>query len=155
MTKQDVFPLPHIDDSLDLLASPRHFSSLDLASGYWQVGMDSASQEKTAFTTHSGLYEFTVMPFGLCNAPATFQRLMEGVLAGLAREKCLICLDDVLVMGRTFTEHLSNLREVFNRLSAVGLKLKPAKCRLVRKQVLLCSICQWDRSRSREGESSD
>ena len=64
---------------------------------------------------------------------------MEGVLAGLAREKCLIYLDDILVMGRTFTEHLSNLREVFNRLSAAGLKLKSAKCCLVRKQVLLVS----------------
>ena len=136
VTKQDVFPLPRIDDSLDLLAGTRYFSSLDLASGYWQVGMDPESQEKTAFTTHAGLYEFTVMPFGLCNAPATFQRLMEGVLSGLAREKCMIYLDDVLVVGRTFTEHLSNLREVFNRLESAGLKLKPAKCRLVRKQVL-------------------
>ena len=135
VTKQDVFPLPRIDDSLDLLAGTRYFSSLDLASGYWQVGMDPNSQEKTAFTTHAGLYEFTVMPFGLCNAPATFQRLMEGVLVGLAREKCLIYLDDVLVIGQTFSEHLSNLREVFNRLTTAGLKLKPAKCRLGREEV--------------------
>ena len=128
--KQDIFPVPRIDDSLDLLAGTRFFSWLDLASGYWQVGMDPASQEKTAFTTHAGLY---VMPFGLCNA---FQRLMEGVLAGLARDKCLIYLDDVLVMGRTFAEHLSNLRDVFSRLSAAGLRLKPTKCRLVRGEVL-------------------
>ena len=97
--------------------------------------MDPASQEKTAFTTHAGLFEFTVMPLGLCNAPATFQRLMEVVLAGLACEKCLIYLDDVLVMGQTFAAHLGNLREVFTRLSAAGLKLKPAKCHLVRPQV--------------------
>ena len=83
ITKLDVYPLPRIDHSLDLLAGTKFFSTLDLVSGYWQVGMEAESQEKTAFTTHSGLFEFTVMPFGLCNAPATFQRLMENVLTGL------------------------------------------------------------------------
>ena len=83
ITKLDVYPLPRIDNSLDLLAETRFFSTLDIASGYWQVGMEEESQEKTAFTTHTGLFEFTVMPFGLCNAPATFQRLMENVLTGL------------------------------------------------------------------------
>ena len=135
VTKLDVHPLPRIDDSLDLLAGTKYFSSLDLASGYWQVGMTEQSQEKTAFATYAGLYEFTVMPFGLCNAPATFQRLMEEVLRGLAREKCLIYLDDVLVIGRTYEEHLDNLREVFTRLSRAGLRLKPSKCNLVRCKV--------------------
>ena len=69
-----------------------------------------------AFVRHAGLYELAVMPFSLCNAPVTFQRLMEEVLRGLAREKCLIYLDDVLVMGRMFYEHLSNLQEIFTRL---------------------------------------
>ena len=72
ITKLDVYPLPVIDDSLDLLADTKFFSTLDLAPGYWQVGMAADSQEKTTFTTHVGWYEFTVMPFGLCNAPATF-----------------------------------------------------------------------------------
>lgn len=76
VTKKDVFPLPRIDDALDLLANSKFFT-LDLASGYWKVAVDSSSQEKTAFTTHKGLYEVSVMPFGLCNTPATFQRLME------------------------------------------------------------------------------
>ena len=134
VTKLDVFPLPRIDDSLDLL-SGTNFSSLDLASGYWQVGMAPAAQEKMAFTTHTGLYEFQVMPFGLCNAPATFQRLMENVLAGLARDKCLIYLDDILVIGRSLEEHLSNLREVFARLQRAGLKLQPTKCRLLKREV--------------------
>ena len=128
VTKMDVFPLPRIDDTLDLLAKTKYFTTLDLASGYWQVKMDPQSQEKTAFTTHSGLYEFAVMPFGLCNAPATFQRLMEAVLAGVAREKCMVYLDDVLVIGQTFEEHVDNLRCVFNRLRTAELKLKPTKC---------------------------
>ena len=135
LTKMDVYPLPRIDDSLDLLAETQFFSSLDLASGYWQVGMDEESQEKTAFATHAGLYEFTVMPFGLCNAPATFQRLMENVLAGLARDKCIIYLDDILVIGRTLQEHMENLRLVFTRLRQAGLKLKPSKCKLMQREV--------------------
>ena len=93
------------------------------------------SQQKTAFCSHSGHYEFTVMPFGLCNAPATFQRLMETVLAGLARERCIVYLDDILVIGRTFEEHLRNLREVFERLRQFGLRLKPSKCHLAKRQV--------------------
>ena len=107
------FPLPRIDDSLDLLANTAYFTTLDLFSGYWQVEMDSKSREKTAFCSHSGLYKFNVISFGLCNAPATFQRLMEAVLVGLAREKCIVYLDDILVIGKTFQEHLENLAQVY------------------------------------------
>ena len=135
ITKLDEFPLPRIDDSLDLLSGMKYFSTLDLATGYWQVKMSPDSKEKTAFVTHEGLYEFSVMPFGLCNAPATFQRLMEVTLRGLARQKCVVYLDDILVMGRTFQEHLINLREVFDRLRMAGLKLKPKKCHLVKQEV--------------------
>ena len=130
VTKLDTFPLPRIDDSLDLLAHTKYFTTLDLVAGYWQVPMEPQSQEKTAFCTSSGLYEFRVMPFGLCNAPATFQRLMETVLAGLARESCMVYLDDILVIGKSFDEHLQNLRRVFTRLREAGLSLKPRKCRL-------------------------
>ena len=128
ITKLDEFPLPRIDDTLDLLAGCKFFTTLDLAAGYWQVAMNPSDQEKTAFTTYSGLYEFKKMPFGLVNAPATFQRLMEVVLSGLAREGCLVYLDDVLVMGKTMKEHNENLQKVFDRLRAAGLRLKPKKC---------------------------
>ena len=121
ITKLDESPLPRIDDSLDLLSGMKYFSTLDLATGYWQVGMSQDSKEKTAFVTHEGLYEFTVMPFGLCNAPATFQRLMEVTLRGLARCKCVVYLDDILVIGQSFKEHMDNLREVLDRLRTAGL----------------------------------
>lgn len=135
ITKLDEYPLPRVDDSLDVLSGMKYFSTLDLATGYWQVGMSSDSKEKTAFITHEGLYEFSVMPFGLCNAPATFQRLMEVTLCGLARSKCVVYLDDILIMGKSFQEHLNNLKEVFGRLRIAGLRLKPQKCHLVKQEV--------------------
>ena len=135
ITKKDVYPLPRIDDTLDTLANNKCFSTLDLASGYWQIAMDESSREKTAFTTHVGLYDFTVMPFGLCNAPATFQRLMESVLHGLIGRSCMVYLDDVLVLGNSVEEHIANLRKVWSRLSQAGLRLKPSKCKLFQKEV--------------------
>ena len=135
VTKSDVFPLPRIDDKLDLLSGAKYFTTRDLASSYWQVCMDPASQEKTAFITHSGLYEFKKMPFGLVNAPATFQRLMEVVLSGLARDGCMVYLDDILVFGRTLDEHNDNLAKVFQRLRSAGLTLKPKKCKFVQTEV--------------------
>src|SRR3978361_1159279 len=135
VTRRDTYPLPRIDDTLTTLAGSKWFSTLDLKSGYWQVGIHDDDKEKTAFSTSSGLYHFTVMPFGLCNAPATFERLMEMVLRGLTWKTCLVYLDDVMVMGRSFEEHLANLGEVFKRIRNAHLRLNPKKCSLFQKKV--------------------
>ena len=127
--------MPRVDDSLAALSESRWFSTLDLACGYWQVTMNASAQEKAAFVTPSGLYEWNVMPFGLCNAPSTFERLMELVLKGLHWKICLIYLDDVIVIGRTFEKELERLKQVFERLTCAGLKLKPKKCFLFQKRV--------------------
>ena len=135
LTKKDAHPLPRIDDTLDTLGEAQWFSTLDLASGYWQVGVDPADREKTAFATPDGLYQFRVMPFGLCNAPGTFQRLMEHVLRGLHWCTCLVYLDDIIIFSKTIQDHLTRLAEVLTRLRSAGLKLKPSKCHLLRESV--------------------
>lgn len=135
ITKKDSYPLPRIDDTLDTLSGNQWFSTLDLKSGYWQVEIHPDHREKTAFTTGQGLWQFKVMPFGLCNAPATFERLMETVLKGLSYEACLVYLDDIIIVGRSFDEHLENLRKVLQKLKDVNLKLSPAKCKLFRHEV--------------------
>ena len=126
VTKKDAQPLPRIDKTLDVLGSARWFSCLDLTSGYWQVEVAPEDREKTAFVTPYCLFQFRVMPFGLTNAPATFQRLMERVLAGLHWTTCLIYLDDVLIFSATVQQHFTRLREIFDRLKQAGLKMKPS-----------------------------
>ena len=139
VTRVDTFPLPRIDDLLDQLGKSAYSSTLDLATGYWQIWVHPNSQEKTAFVTPQGLYEFQVMSFGLTNAPAVFQRLMQCVLMGLNPEKgpdfVAVYIDDILVFSRTLEDHIDHLRLVFERLVETGLKLKPAKCRFVQKEV--------------------
>ena len=127
----DVFPIPRIDDSLDVLASSKYFTALHLSSGYWQVALEEQSREKTAFMTHLGLFEFLMMPFGLCNAPDTFQCIMETVLTGLIRDKCIVYIDDILIMGETLTEPT----ERATATEAAGLKLRPSKCHFLQKSV--------------------
>ena len=134
VTKKDAYPLPHIGDSLDALSGSRWFCTLDLAQGFFQVEMDEASKEKTAFNTHRGLFQFKVLPFGLCNSPATFQRMMEMVLSGILFERCLVYIDDVIVMGRTEEETLENLRQVLKKFIDANLKLKPSKCALFQEE---------------------
>ena len=134
-TIKDAYPLPRIDDTLDMLAGKQWFSTLDLASGYWQVSLSKDARAKTAFATHSGLFQFRVMPFGQCNAPATFERLMDRVLQGLRWNRCLVYLDDIISFGGTFSAALSNLTLLFERLRSNGLQLKSSKCHLFRASV--------------------
>ncbi|GFX01296.1 retrovirus-related Pol polyprotein from transposon 17.6 [Trichonephila clavipes] len=135
VTKKDSNPLPGIGDTLHTLAGNTWFSTLDLKSGYWQVELHSDDKEKTAFTTRQGLWQFKVMPFGLGNAPTTFERLMETVLGGLSYEACLVSLDDIITMGRSFEGHLKNIRRVLQKLKVANLKLSPSKSHLFRREV--------------------
>lgn len=136
VTVSDVYPLPRVDDTLDALGKARYFSTLDLASGYWQVPMAEESIPKTAFITHAGLYEFTVLPFGLKTAPSAFQRLMDVVLAGLKWQSCLVYIDDIIIFSVTYGQHLQDLRGVFERLRNAGLKCKLKKCHLAQSEVV-------------------
>jgi len=138
VTIQDAYPLPRIDESLDALAGSRASSTGTCQyplSGYWQVPLSPDAQDKAAFITRDGLWKWKVLPFGLTSAPATFQRLMEQVLSGLHWKIFLIYLDDVIVISPDFPTHVSRLREVFDRLRAAGLKLKPSKCALLQPEV--------------------
>ena len=136
LTTKDAYPLPRIDDSLRLLGNQQWFSTMDLASGYWQVAMSPAAKRKAAFVRNEGLFQFRVMPFGLCNAPATFERLMDRVLCGMRWSRCLVYLDDVIYFGGTVTEALGRLEEVLSRLSNFGLQLKAKKCTFVQMKVV-------------------
>ena len=135
VTRKDSFPLPRIDETIESLAGAEWFSTLDLASGYWQVNVAEEDRAKTAFAMRKGLFQWKVMPFGLANAPATFSRLMEMVLRGINWERCLVYLDDIIVFGRNFDQALANLVQVFERLKQAGLRLKPSKCSLFQTSV--------------------
>ena len=115
-TKKDSYPLPHIQEVLESVAGSAHFSSMDLKSGFRQFKMAPESQQYTALMVGNlGFYEFTRMPFGLCNTPATFQCLMQNILGELNLMYCVIYLDDVIVCGHTEEEHLEHLHIVFKR----------------------------------------
>lgn len=137
VTKKDVYPLPRIDDAIDCLHSASYFSSLDLRSGYWQIPVHPSDKEKTAFVTPDGLFEFNVMPFGLCNAPATFERFMDTILRGLKWEICMCYLDDIIIYGTTFSEHNQRLGIVLDRIQKAGLVLNSKKCHFAERQAIV------------------
>ena len=136
VTRKDPFPLPQIDQILDHLHGAKVFSSLDLASGYWQVPLSEAAIPKPAFVTpDGGHFEFLRLPFGLCNAPGTFQRLMNAIFREYLYNFVLIFLDDVLVFSNSMDGHEEHLQLVFEALRAANLKLKPKKCKLYQESV--------------------
>ena len=134
-TRKDAFPLPRIDESLDVLTGARWFSTLDLASGYNQVPVAEADRSKTAFCTPFGLFEWNRMPFGLCNAPATFQRLMQRIFGDQQCQSLLLYLDDIVVFSSTIEQHLERLGVVLERLHHEGLKGKLSKCAFFQQEV--------------------
>ena len=136
VTTKDSFPLPLIEECIDSLDGCVFFSSLDMASGYYQLEVSEEDREKTAFVTKYGLYQFKRMPFGLCNAPATFSRAISLVLHGMSWTKVIAFFDDIMVLGKSFEEHYANLAQVLQRFCEHGLKLKPRKCNLFQRSVL-------------------
>ena len=135
LTVKDSHPLPHICETLESLAGAAHFSTFDMNSGFWQVPMDEESKQYTAFTLGSmGFYKCESMPFGLCNTPPTFQRLMQNCLGELNLTYCLIYLDDVIVFSDMPDEHLWGMH-VFDCLHEHGLKLKPSKCEVFKSEI--------------------
>ena len=145
ITKKDAHPLPLIQDIFDSLAGAKIFSTLDLASGYWQIPMDEDSIEKTSFVCHMGSFEYLRLPFGLTNAPAVFQRTMNEVLQGMIGKFAMVYIDDIVVYSKSEKEHQEHLKLVFDALEQNGLKLKPSKCRInVEKVKLLGYIVSAD-----------
>ncbi|CAM4623943.1 unnamed protein product [Caretta caretta] len=127
--RPDNYPMPHTDELLEKLGRAQFISTLDLTKEYWQVPLDESAKEKSAFTTQVGLYEFNVLPFGLRNAPASFQRLVDGLLAGLG-EYAVTYLDDVAIFSDSWAEHLEHLQKVFERIREAGLTVKAKKCQI-------------------------
>ncbi|XP_050507921.1 uncharacterized protein LOC126885399 [Diabrotica virgifera virgifera] len=134
-TIDDKYPLPNISDLLDQLGKCQYFTTLDLASGFHQIEIDPKDIPKTAFSVENGHYEFTRMPFGLKNAPSTFQRVMDNILLGILNERCLVYMDDIIVYSPTIHDHIFRLTEVFKRLRNANLKIQPDKCEFLRKEV--------------------
>jgi transposase InsO family protein/predicted aspartyl protease len=134
ITKRQAFPMPNIAEMMDRLHGTKYFSTIDLGNAYYQVELDKESQEKTAFSTKAGQFCFKRMPFGIAAAPGTFQELMTKVLQPI-KKGASVYLDDILIATSTKEEHYKVIREVFERILQTGLRIKPAKCKMLRPEV--------------------
>lgn len=128
ITVKDSYPLPRMDECIDSLGDAKYFSTLDCNSGFWQIPIREEDRDKTTFTCHAGTYRFKKMPFGLCNAPATFQRTLDIILARYRWKSCLIYLDDIIVFSKTIKDHIGHVRDVLTALQNAGASLKLKKC---------------------------
>ena len=113
VTKKDTYPLPHIRDIIDKMHGAKYWTTLDAASAYWSIPLAEADKEKTAFSVPQGKFEFNVTPYGLCNAGASYQRMIYITLAGLPSDRILAYMDDIVIFSKTFSEHLKNREQVF------------------------------------------
>ena len=137
VTKPISYPLPRIEDVFDSVGQEQAkiFSTLDMASGFWQIPLDPETAHKTAFCTHAGVYQFKRLSFGLTNAPSAFSMVMGEVLRGLTFKNAVIYVDDILVYSRNFIQHLQHLQQIFSRIRKAGLRLKPSKCNFATPKV--------------------
>ena len=137
ITTKDAYPVPRIDDTLDALGNQnaKIFTTLDCASGYWQLPLEDEDKEKTAFTTQSGTYQFTVLPFGLTGAPGAFCRAMQSTLTNFMWKSCLCFVDDLIIWSSSYEDHFQDLNNIFDALDTNGLSLKLSKCRFFMQEV--------------------
>ena len=133
MTVRDSYPIPRMDECIDSLGDANVFTTLDANCGYWQIEIDEDDRDKTAFTSHWGLFRFKRMPFGLKNAPGTFQRAADVILSKVKWQTALVYLDDVIVYSKTYEEHFEHLRTVLDLLKNAGVSLKLKKCHFFQK----------------------
>lgn len=144
-TISDRYPIPDITEILDKLGKATYFSTIDLVSGFHQIQLDGNDREKTAFSVNGGKYEFTRMPFGLRNAPATFQRVMDAVLREFIGKCCLVYMDDIIIFSGSLEEHAKDIRKIFNKLKEANLKIQLEKCFFFRKETqFLGHTVSWE-----------
>jgi len=132
---RNVYPLPRMDDFIDVLGDAEVFSTLVCNSGYWQIPVADEDRDKTTFACHEGAFRYIRLPFGLSNAPATFQRDIDMILGGLKWKSCLVYLDDIIVFSQSAEEHVEHLRQVFSALRGPDVSLKAKKCNLFQEEV--------------------